>query len=383
MLGFRDRESVGFNASQGGSGGTVALYAWGFNNQGQLGLGNTTNYSTPKQVGGLSNWTSNIATAGATVLAIKADNTLWSWGYNSTGQLGLGNTTNYSSPKQVGNLTNWASVSCCNSTNSGGYSNTHVLAIKKDGTLWGWGLNAAGQLGLGNTTNYSSPKQIGANSWLQAACGLNFSCAIRTDGTLWSWGINTYGQLGINSSTTYFSSPKQVGGLTNWAAVRGYNYHVLAIKSDGTLWSWGLNNMGQLGLGISGTNYSSPKQVGLLTTWKYLNTGDNNEDCSLAIKSDGTLWSWGYGTYGQLGYGTSNVSSPKQVASSTSWSAVSGGFYWMLAAKTDGTIWSWGKNQDYQLGLGVATYYSSPKQIGSLTSWLGIAGGGYSGFAIR
>ena len=132
---------------------------------------------------------------------------LWSWGYNNYGQLGLGNTTNYSSPNQVGSLTTWLSVSC---------SRYHTVSTKTDGTLWSWGRNQYGQLGLGNTTNYSSPNQVGLlTNWLSVSCGYQHTVSIKTNGTLWAWGQNGNGQLGLGNTTSY-SSPKQVGLLTNW-----------------------------------------------------------------------------------------------------------------------------------------------------------------------
>jgi alpha-tubulin suppressor-like RCC1 family protein len=141
---------------------------------------------------------------------------LWAWGYNGSGQLGLGNTTNYSSPKAVGALATWSEVSAANTYGGGSF----CLAIKTDGTLWAWGRNNTGQLGIGNTTTYSSPKQIGAlTTWSKTAAGAGgFSLAIKTNGTLWSWGSNAYGQLGFGNTTAY-SSPKQIGALTTWSKV--------------------------------------------------------------------------------------------------------------------------------------------------------------------
>jgi alpha-tubulin suppressor-like RCC1 family protein len=155
--------------------------------------------------------------------AIKTDGTLWSWGYNGGGQLGLGNKTNYSSPKQVGGLTNWSAIS--------GNGQSHCLAVKTDGTLWSWGANYFGALGLGNRTDYSSPKQVGAlTAWSRVAGNNHFSVALKTDGTLWTWGRNAVGQLGQNN-TTGLSSPVQVGALTTWLTVSaGYNW-LLVTKS--------------------------------------------------------------------------------------------------------------------------------------------------------
>jgi len=344
------------------TGFTYYLYAiGGENSSGDLALGNTTKYSSPKQVGSLTNWASiNANSGGGHVVSTKTDNTLWAWGLNSSGQLGFGNRTGYSSPKQIGTLTNWKYA-------SGGTATT--VAIKTDGTLWSWGSGMLGGLGLGNTTSYSSPKQVGAlTNWLKISVGINgSSLAIKTDGTLWSWGQNTSGQLGLGD-TVNRSSPVQVGTLTNWKEVSSASASVMAIKTDGTLWAWGDNNSGQLGLGDSGsgTQRSSPVQVGTLTNWLKVAGGYYNV---LAIKTDGTLWAWGRNVNGQLGLGdTSNRSSPVQVGVLTNWAEAAGGFH-SIVVKTDGTIWGWGLNSNGQLGLNNITSYSSPKQIGALTTW--------------
>lgn len=290
------------------------LWTWGVNTSGQLGLGNTTNCYSPTKVGTLTTWVKVFANR-FSMLATKADGTLWSWGNNGQGRLGLGNITNYSSPKQVGALTTWLTIT------GGGYAVAPALAIKTDGTLWAWGQNINGQLGFGNITNYSSPKQVGSlTNWLYVSSGYS-TYAIKTDGTLWAWGKGTNGQLGLGNSTNY-SSPKQVGALTNWLKVSGGGYYgfAVAVKTDGTLWSWGSNIYGQLGLGNT-TSYNSPKQIGALTNWLTVTGG--GYAYALAVKNDGTLWAWGYNGAGQLGVGdTTNRSSPVQVGALKTWSPV-------------------------------------------------------------
>ena len=292
----------------------LRLLSWGFGQNGRLGLGNTTSYSSPKQVGSLTTWY-KLSMKG-NVLAIKTDGTLWSWGRNGNGQLGLGNITEYSSPKQVGALTNWSKVAT--------KGNTFSLATKTDGTLWSWGQNDSGQLGLGNLTNYSSPKQVGSlTNWANIASEESnpFSLATKTDGTLWSWGANVFGQLGLGNAVDR-SSPNQVGALTSWLNVATCYGSSIATKTDGTLWSWGYNFFGSLGLGNT-TTYSSPKQVGALTTW--LNIAGGRYQI-VAVKTDGTLWNWGQNNFGQLGDGTIvSKSSPVQVGSLTTWLTPSGG----------------------------------------------------------
>lgn len=348
------------------------LYGWGQNVYTQLGLGpgSGTYYSSPKQVGALTTWSGLPGkTTGGQYhsAAILDDGTLWSWGYSSSGQLGQGEApgTYVSSPVQVGALNDWNTVdSFWRST----------MAVKTDGTLWGWGLNNFGQLGFAG--NRSSPVQVGAlTNWLEVSCGKYFAAAVKTDGTLWAWGTNGTGELGLGNTTNY-NSPKQVGALTSWLTLAcGYNF-MAAIRTDGTLWTWGYNGLGMLGLGDT-TNRSSPVQVGALTTWL-------NVSCSMyhmaAVMTDGSLWTWGYNNVGQLGLGdTTSRSSPVQVGALYTWSrafaAPKTNDGWTAAIKTDGTIWTWGRNNFGQLGLGDTTNRSSPVQVGALTTWKTISGG--------
>jgi hypothetical protein len=189
-----------------------------------------------------------------------------------------------------------------------------VLALKQDGTLWSWGYNAQGQLGNNSSTAVSTPTQVGAAIWSAVAVGNIASLAVRADGTLWSWGSNTSGILGVGSSSGLISSPTQVGSLTNWLSVQlNGATAALAVKADGTLWTWGAGTNGLNGRGTT-TSYSSPTQVGTLTTWT--STVGLGYNAAFAVKSDNTLWVWGAATSGQLGNNsiTPSVSSPVQIA---------------------------------------------------------------------
>jgi alpha-tubulin suppressor-like RCC1 family protein len=337
------------------------LWAWGHGGSGGLGQGNTTNYSSPVQVGALIDW-STIAIGTQNGFALKTDGTIWSWGRNNLGQLGHNNTTAISSPVQIGALTTWLELSA-------GYY--HAVAIKADGTLWGWGRNNKGNLGQGNTTNYSSPVQVGAlTDWLQVAAGYGMTLAVKTDGTLWAIGSNYAGQLGFGAEGAHVSSPVQVGALTNWSKVTCGQWYTMAIKTDGTIWAWGEANSGQLGDGTV-VDKSSPVQVGALTTWSKISAGgEGTTGISMAIKTDGTLWAWGNNGKGALGDGSlTSRSSPVQIGALTTWAECCPGAEHSTVLQTDGTLWGMGYNAFGQLGNGNITQYSSPVQVGALTSW--------------
>jgi len=343
------------------------LYAWGEGTNGVLGDGTTASKSSPVQIGTLTNWKQ--VSAGSVILAVKIDGTLWAWGDGTRhGALGDSTIVSKSSPVQIGTLTNWKQVAAGSEDNS--------AAIKTDGTLWTWGEGSNGALGDSTIVSKSSPVQIGLlTNWKQVASGARFAAAIKTDGTLWAWGRNSNGQIGDNT-TIDKSSPVQVGLLTDWKQVdvgheRAGQGFTLAVKTDGTLWAWGDGSSGALGDGTTASK-SSPVQIGLLTNWKQVAGGIES---SAAIKTDGTLWTWGDNAAGQLGDGTRiNRSSPVQIGLLTNWKQVSGGGdgtsrEFKVALKNDGTLWTWGNNEAGQLGDGTTASKSSPVQIGTLTNW--------------
>jgi alpha-tubulin suppressor-like RCC1 family protein len=343
----------------------AGLYTWGLNFSGALGANTSSgDRSTPAQVGSLTNWKATSTSRAPGTIAVKTDGTLWSWGNNKYGNLGQNNLTNYSSPLQVGTLSNWKLIS------SGWY---HSLAIKTDGTLWAWGYNHSGQLGLRDLVHRSSPTQVGSlTNWKFVSAGTYHTVAIKTDGTLWVWGSNyttsflAGGQLGLGDMN-HRSSPVQVGSGTDWKLSGCGNYHTVAIKTSGTLWSWGYNDYGQLGQGDF-TGKSSPIQVGSASDWKLISCGYYH---TYGIKTNGTLWGFGLNAYGELGLNnTLTQSTPVQVGNLTNWKQIrTAGYYNALAIKTDGTLWAWGWSNVGELGLGTVLHRSSPIQVGSLTNW--------------
>ena len=348
------------------------LYTWGRNNNGQLGENDRVTQQSPIQIGSGTTW--NLISIGSNYssIATKNDGTLWLWGYNNYGQLGTNDQSPRSSPVQIGSDTTWSKVSM---------GSIHAAAIKTDGTLWTWGRNQAGQLGFNNRTNVSSPTQMGSDTtWSLVSAGLYVTASIKTDGTLWLWGYNDYGQLGTGDRV-YKSSPTQIGSGTTWSQVSiSSSRSAIATKTDGTLWAWGYNTNGQLGLNNT-TNYSSPHQVGSLTNWSQVSAGYK---LMIATKTDGTLWTWGLNNYGQLGLGNNTVykSSPTQVGVLTTWSLVCGGYNAAGAIRTDNTLWLWGYNDYGQLGqYGDTARRSSPIQVGA-SNWTKLGVGNNGAMAI-
>ena len=359
------------------------IWGCGFNGVGELGLNDTANRSSPVQVGSLTDWSSfptSRGYGGDATKIIKTDKSLWAWGNQATGSLGINSNIDVSSPTQVGGATDWQFVDGQMIGTSGG-----IRKINNAGgyALWTWGRNNYGQLGQNNTTNTSSPIQLGTlNDWSHIAVGSPPNvAAIKTDGTLWTWGNNTYGQLGQND-TVHRSSPAQIGNLSDWSSADGGN-HFLLIKTDGTLWAMGRNNRpshgGSLGDGTT-VNRSSPVQIGSLTTWSKVRCIGRT---SMALKTSGTLWTWGE-SYGILGHGDEvDRSSPVQVGSLTDWASIGGGIDALHAIKTDGTLWCWGTNSKGQIGDGTVVKRSSPVQVGSLTDWATVAGGNRTALAVK
>jgi len=249
--------------------------------------------------------------------------------------------------------------------------------IKTDGTAWIWGSNSFGELGDGTTVANSFPvKVISTGRWITICAGQNHTVGLKSDSTLWAWGSNGNYVLGLSSFAERRSSPVQVVASTGWRFVSAGTSGAAAIKTDGTLWTWGSGTYGNLGQNAT-TNVSQPAQItGGGTNWKFALARNGG---MAAIKTDGTLWGWGYNANGELGDNTTtDKSSPVQtIAGGNNWKQIvcsaelapTGGS--MIALKTDGTMWAWGKGQTQTVSYG-----SSPVQIMSHNRWVSVYGSG-------
>jgi alpha-tubulin suppressor-like RCC1 family protein len=303
-------------------------------------------------------------------LGIKMDGTLWGWGQNSNRLgLGLGNLANQNLPTQIGTANDWATVSA---------GNVHSLAVKTNGTLYSWGNGQFGQLGNG-VFNSATPNvtQVGtATDWLTVSAGNRFSLAIKTTGTLWAFGLNNTGQLGINNLVNQ-NLPVQVGTASNWFKIDAGDQHSLAIDNAGFIYAFGNNTFGQLGTGNFITSLI-PILISSSNNWAEVSAG---LDHSMALNTSGILFTFGNNTNGQLADGTNTLSNVMIPISFTNpgivnqYIAISAGGGHSLAIDTNNALFSSGLNTQGQLGLGNNTSVNVLNQVGTSNTWFVISAG--------
>jgi autotransporter-associated beta strand protein len=386
------------------------LYSWGLNSSGQLGDGTTVDKNTPVQEStATSTWT-KVACGNSYTVGIRADGSIWAWGLNDNGQLGDNTLVNKSVPtREYTASTLWTQVAC---------GVNHTMAKRSTGALYAWGNNTNGQLGDGTLVNKSVPtREVTASLvWNNLSCGESHSVATRNDNSLWAWGTNINGQLGNGTLLPAQQiSPIQIGTITAWSNIacgpihtmatmtENTNYistyvwgsaknttaslypkytfnslqpskirnlpvtnavistgvanHFLSILADGTLWAWGNNSTGQLGNGTI-INSLYPVQIGT-AAWKKAATGNN---FSLGIQSDNTLWAWGNNSNGQFGNGgTTSQLIPTKIGSSF-WINIKCGYSFSIGVQLDGSMWVWGNNDYKQIG-NTTGYILSPSKL--------------------
>ena len=330
------------------------LWGWGFADYGQLSTANLTE-PNPVQITTISN-VQNFYLGVQNTFVIKTDGTLWGIGSNVYGSLGVNSVAeSVETFQQITTTNNWLKVSP---------SYLFTLALKTDGTIWAWGNDDSNQTGNPpSSESQITPIQVGtASDWIDVASSTGSTgFALKADGTIWGWGFNPHSLLVSSSSVVSVSTPIQINGVTGFVKMSAGGTHILAQKTDGTLWAWGTGPGRGVGDGTP-TIGSVPLQIST-DTWSYFTTGLNT---SFGIKTDGTLWTWGINTNGQLGLGTeANHSLPVQIGTDNNWTNVQArNFATTMATKSDGTVWYWGTNYYGEFGNGLdfqEIYFTTPQ----------------------
>ncbi|HXI54988.1 MAG TPA: Ig-like domain-containing protein, partial [Polyangia bacterium] len=340
-----------------------SLWSWGKNDKAQLGDGNTTDRFTPRMLSAGSGptgprWTS-VAAGNKFSLALRSDGTLWAWGDRSLGQLGDGvvSSTPVFAAKQIGGA-EWAVVRA---------GDQHVAAIKKDGTLWSWGYNGYGQLGNGDpgNANQAVPVQeaYGINQWISISAGAVHTMGLTAYGNLWSWGWNDWGTLGVGDTVSR-NTPAAVtvpSSIAGWNMFDGGFDFALGMGSNGSILSWGRNFYGQLDAPSWQAFSLDPTQWVAPTNWSVVSAGYLH---GMAVRQDGTLWTWGSNNSGQLGTGAAFGSTfgplAQESTRASNWVAALGRQQTSVGVKADGTVLAWGDNASGQLGTGDTVSHNTP-----------------------
>lgn len=377
------------------AGGATAAHAqvenrvgagWGLNSTGQVGDNSFTDRLLPVNAYQLVG-VKKVAAGRQHSLAVMNDGTLRTWGANGNWQLGHGVFVHSPVPRQVSGLTGVVDA-------AGGW--THSLAVTSDGSVWAWGDNQLGQLGDGTTTRrYTPVRVLGLTNAVAVAAGNQWSLALRSDGTVWGWGSAVYGKLGTAVSGSHSGShstvPVRVAGLSNVVAVAAGAQHGMAIVAGPsgvrTVHTWGQNAVGQLGgVGLCQgivCGRATPFQVPGLPSIAAIAAGDLT---SVALGTDGSVWTWGSNNSGALGIGSASPGSSfypvRPVPPGSGVIMVAAGGAHVVAARSNGTATTWGSNQHGELGNGTTTHSLSPVPVSGLTRVRHLAAGWHHTVAV-
>ena len=331
---------------------------WGLNTYGELGIGSTTNSTSPMAVPGLSGVT-QVSAGDYHTCALTGSGGVYCWGENAYGQLGNGTTNQSSVPVSVTGLSNVTEI---------GSGVQYSCALLSSGAVDCWGENGSGQLGDGTTTNSSTPVQVsGVSGATSIGVGGSTACAIVASGMVKCWGWNANGQLGDGSVGGQSTTPVLVSGLSGAVQVAGGGFHFCALLTGGTADCWGRNSEGELGIGSFSNDSDVPVVVSGLNGAVQLAAGAYH---TCAVLTGGSLECWGDNSDGELGNGTkTSADIPVQVSSVAGATSVGGGTYFTCATMTAGGVDCWGTDSDGQLANGTTTAQLTPSDAAAVTSY--------------
>jgi alpha-tubulin suppressor-like RCC1 family protein len=355
--------------------------AWGSNLNGHLGNGSGVSSSTYVTVSGPRN-ISQISDGNSHSLAVTTDGSVYAWGYNGNGELGTGDRSNYPSPQLVAGLSGITQVAA-------GWD--HSLALSSDGTVWAWGNNTAGELGNGSTARSLIPVQVpGLTGVTAIAAGNEWSMALRSDGTVWGWGGNQWGQLG--NGPTAIATPVQIPGLSRVTSIAAGAFFGMAVQNRGLytvlnqVLTWGQDTDATIGNGTACLcGYTIPQVV------TGLNVGDvegiaAGSEHAMVLGTDGSVWGWGDGSFGDLGDNSTNAESRPVLAigPGSGITQLAAGTDHTVALLSNGTVEAWGANQDGELGGGFTSLESlTPVTVTGLSGVTQVAAGGNTSQAVQ
>ena len=332
----------------------ASLWCSGFN--GILSYGSTDKRFV--RVGANIFW-SSVSVGGYGVCAISTVGYGYCWGSNNYGQLGVGNTTNYLTPKAIAFSGKLLSIA------NGG---THACAIDTWNDLYCWGDGREGGLGVNSDTSYNYPQYVGAG-WSSVSAGDFSNCALATDARAYCWGGNYYGELGLGVDDWEIWEPTEISGGGQWISIDTGGGHSCGVTSSHRMYCWGLNNNGELGAGYPNAT-NSPVRVGSTSSWGavsvdgYRSTGDP-DSFTCGLYANGTRFCWGDNYYGQLGVGgTTDRHGPIRILNEGAWSQIAVGSRSACGLRTDATLQCWGHNGSHELGLGDTVDRSYPTTVG-------------------
>jgi len=349
-----------------------SLWAWGDNPFGQLGNNSTTDSKVPVPVAVGQKWKSvstggnvrtgigNIKDRNTYSMGIKEDGTLWGWGYTYNKGFGDDSPPNRLIPTEISGGGTWVSVS------SGRYSAARLAGLKADRSLWAWG---AGSIGDGTTGGAQIPTAIAIGErWASVSVGNEHTVGIKTNGSLWTWGVHANNGVLGGSSYGARLRPTAIAVGESWVSVSAGNHHTVGIKTDGSLWAWGMNNRGQLGDNTTNDrNVPTKVSVSGVATWAFVSAGSSY---TMGIKTDGSLWGWGFNGSYRLGDNTTTDRKvPTAIAAGQKWASVSAGYEHTVGVKADGSLWGWGDNGYYQIVSNQTAFVKIPTAIAAGEKW--------------
>jgi alpha-tubulin suppressor-like RCC1 family protein len=354
--------------------------SWGLNLEGELGDGTTADRSRYGDIK-VGNNVVQVAAGYFHALAVRSDGTVWAWGDNADGQLGDGTRTNRGTPAQVTGLTGvFTQVAA---------GPAYSLALRSDGTVWAWGDNQFGQLGNGTTgPDAVTPGRVAVlNGVTRISAGYGFALALRSDGIVFAWGLNDVGELG-NSTMPSSPKPVKIAGLSQVTGIAAGENAAVATESSGisaatSVWTWGANEWGQLGDGTTVGHATPGRVTGIPASVAGVAAGT---EYTAILGADGSVWGMGYNGLGQLNIPLqfTPVTRPVNgIAAGSGITQISAGDTHVLALKSNGTVLAWGSDISGELGNGTVTHDAGPVQVTGLTDATQIAAGYQSSYAVH